>query len=427
MTVAEGATTVTFEVELTAVSGRTVTVPFSVAASSTATLGEDYTIAPSPLTFPAGTTIQSIAITLVDDNAPEYDETVTLELGMPTNAELGTPSTRTRTLTITDDDPWCGGSGTFQVCYPQLPSSERSLPTTLNTDTSSLCHSSQPMGWAGQGQPAACVVIGTNLYVSNTTRVAGSRPLVLFARESIVVAGTLDASSKKSGSRGAASPASTCNAPVLAPGVGGGGAGGSFMTLGGDGGMGNDGSPGGRSANTSTPPTVLRAGCDGQSGDGNTENVGYGGGAVYLVANGTLTIHGAINVSGSAGKGGEDGTGGNGGGSGGMIVLHAPAIDAVGGRLVANGGGGASGGGSNQDGVDGSDPDVAMPLVSASGGAAMARSGGRGFATGSPATAGEGDTAADTGGGGGGGGGGYIRSSAALTGAQVSAGRVDAP
>jgi len=430
MTVAESATTVMFEVRLSAVSGRTVTVPFSVDdAASTATAGTDYTISSSPLTFPAGTQTQQIAITIIQDAMPEYNETIKIDLGMPTNATLGTPSTRTRTLTISNDDAWCGGSGAFQVCYPQLPASARTLPGSIDTNSSTLCQSDQPTGWLAQGQSEACVVIGTNINVLATTTVTGSRPLVLFASENLTIAsgGVLDASSKKGGARGPASPSSACNAPIRDPGTGGGGAGGSFMSLGGDGGQGNGGSVGGRAGdNVATPPAALRGGCDGQAGGGNTEVVGRGGGVVYLIASGTLAIEGAINASGSAGEGGDDRSGGNGGGSGGMIVLHAPTITATG-TLIANGGGGAGGGSNNADGADGFDPSIATPTTSAAGGPGPGGPGGRGFATGSSATDGDGDGGANTGGGGGGGGGGYIKANLALPNAQVSAGRIDAP
>jgi hypothetical protein len=98
----ESTMTATFNVTLSAVSGRTVTVPFAKSGGN-ATDPADYSYGTaSPLVFPAGTTTLAITLTVVDDALDEDDETVQTSLGTPTNASLGSS---TRTLTITDNDP----------------------------------------------------------------------------------------------------------------------------------------------------------------------------------------------------------------------------------------------------------------------------------------------------------------------------------
>jgi hypothetical protein len=185
---------------------------------------------------------------------------------------------------------------------------------------------------------------------------------------------------------------------------------------------------GGMSIAPAAPSKILRGGCPGGKGGigtGTTRTLGGpGGGAIYLVARGTLTINGAIDASGAGGNGGSSTkAGGGGGGSGGMIVIHAGTI-ALGanGAVAANGGGGGGGGGVAAGGSDGDDPIGNFPLMVASGGqfAMMgAVRGGDGAAGATPAK--EGSDSAGGGGGGGGGGLGQIR---VLKGGTIPAGQV---
>jgi hypothetical protein len=98
----EGTASVTVTAQLSATSGQNVTVPFTVGGGSTASNPADYTISASPLTILAGNTSASLTITVVDDDIDEANETVIVNMGTPTNATLGAPSTHT--LTITDND-----------------------------------------------------------------------------------------------------------------------------------------------------------------------------------------------------------------------------------------------------------------------------------------------------------------------------------
>lgn len=94
--------TVTVTVTLDAASGREVAVPV-VAGAGTATAPGDFTYpAQLTLTFPAGTTTQTLDIAVKDDLVDEDNETVLLALGTLTNATAGTTSSHA--LTITDED-----------------------------------------------------------------------------------------------------------------------------------------------------------------------------------------------------------------------------------------------------------------------------------------------------------------------------------
>ena len=84
-------------------TSQSVSVPFSIAAGSTAIDPDDYTVATaSPLTIAAGNTSATITINPDDDVLDEADETVIVDMGTPVNASQGT--TVTHTLTINDDD-----------------------------------------------------------------------------------------------------------------------------------------------------------------------------------------------------------------------------------------------------------------------------------------------------------------------------------
>jgi hypothetical protein len=102
VTVTEGAgsVTATFNVDLAAPSGQTVTVQYAT-ANGTATAPADYTAASGALTFTAGVTTRSINVTVLADLLDEPNETFTVVLSNPANATIGTG---TGSGTINDDD-----------------------------------------------------------------------------------------------------------------------------------------------------------------------------------------------------------------------------------------------------------------------------------------------------------------------------------
>jgi hypothetical protein len=315
--------------------------------------------------------------------------------------------------------PDCLGTALVVECFTTAPNQTITLPTQIiDTDTSPLCT-------ATSSGPNACVIAGHTIHVPGgaTVTATGSRPLVIVAESSITIAGTLDVGSHRMGTIGAAADSSACGSGTAATfgGSGGGGAGGTFGGRGGAGGS-NDGGSGATSAGAGAAPTGLRGGCPGSDGAGTSGSAGHGGGVVYVLAKGSITVSGLIDASGEGGgSGGGGDAGGGGGGSGGMIGLDAPTITVTStGKIFANGGGGGEGGSNGAVGSPGGE--------SVNGGAAAGgtgASGGGGGGAGSQGTTLVGGNAANdadpsgAGGGGGGGGAGVIVKSGAATAAGL--------
>jgi len=102
LTVIEGNTTsARFVLSLSSPNSQPVTVQYTT-SDGTAISGSDYTgvITPLTATFAANSTIQTISITLLNDNLNESNETFTLNLSNPTNATF-TKSQATATITDT--------------------------------------------------------------------------------------------------------------------------------------------------------------------------------------------------------------------------------------------------------------------------------------------------------------------------------------
>ncbi len=95
-----GTTNAVFTVGLSKTAAGSVSVAYATAAS-TATATTDYTSRSGTLTFPAGTTSQTIAVPVVGDTLPEGNETFAVNLS---NATGGTLSRDHAVGTILDDD-----------------------------------------------------------------------------------------------------------------------------------------------------------------------------------------------------------------------------------------------------------------------------------------------------------------------------------
>ena len=137
--VAEGASgstaTLTYEVTLSAASGKQVTVAYADASTGTASSADDYTaLSSGTLTFAAGETSATIDVTITGDGVDEPDETIIVELSGPNNATLGTAS---GTGTITDDDD--APSVTLVLSPATI---DESGTTTATTVTATLDHAS---------------------------------------------------------------------------------------------------------------------------------------------------------------------------------------------------------------------------------------------------------------------------------------------
>ena len=106
----ESAGTVKVAVVRIGVPNQTIVVHYET-KDGTASAGEDYIAAVGDLTFAPGELVKDIAVTLVDDNQWEPDETFDIVLSFPEKqpddckgAQLGDPSVSTITI-INDDDP----------------------------------------------------------------------------------------------------------------------------------------------------------------------------------------------------------------------------------------------------------------------------------------------------------------------------------
>ena len=98
---AESVTSADIPVNLSQASTQTVTIDYSI--TGTATAGTDYTLANGTLTFTPGSTSEDITIaSIINDMMVEADETVIVTLSNATNANLGTNTSHT--YTITNDD-----------------------------------------------------------------------------------------------------------------------------------------------------------------------------------------------------------------------------------------------------------------------------------------------------------------------------------
>jgi hypothetical protein len=95
-----GTTNATFLVSLSAASGQTVTVSYAT-ADGTATAGSDYVATSGTLSFPAGTTVLPITVSVLGDTAAEPNETFFVNLTSPTNATIADGQ---GVGTIADDD-----------------------------------------------------------------------------------------------------------------------------------------------------------------------------------------------------------------------------------------------------------------------------------------------------------------------------------
>ncbi|MCV6638083.1 choice-of-anchor D domain-containing protein [Candidatus Albibeggiatoa sp. nov. NOAA] len=96
----ESSTSFDLAVQLSEASRHTISIPFSVGAASS--INDDYSISASPLTINAGDTEAQLSITIDNDVISESDEKLIINMGSLTNANKG--SKTQFTLTITDDD-----------------------------------------------------------------------------------------------------------------------------------------------------------------------------------------------------------------------------------------------------------------------------------------------------------------------------------
>lgn len=294
--------------------------------------------------------------------------------------------------------------------------------------------------WTLDGNSGELVMGGTHIPLAHTTlnnitifsvdhlevlapgilRVVGDDPVVIASWTDATISGTIDVSSDYN-DHGAGANSPSCPGSGNGPRTGGnqsngdgGSGGGGFNGDGGNGSDGNGGSgtgDGGNGGDGRGLPARIEGGCAGAPAQSGTSGyAGAGGGAIAIIAKGTLVVTGVITAGGDGGGGATGGgqEAGGGGGSGGMIKLEAQSLTVMTTATLAANGGQGGGGNNNNDaspGVDGLASATAADSDNKEGG------GGRGGIGGALADVGGHSATPDPsndGGGGGGGAAGYI-------------------
>src|SRR5207253_2386817 len=128
----ESVTSPTIAVSLSTVSGRTVSVPYSVTGGTATGGGVDYTLANGTLFIAAGSTSVNLPLTVVDDTLDEASETIVVTLSAPTNATLGTNTSHTYTILDNDTAP------TVTLSLSGSPMAEAAGQATVSADLSAV-------------------------------------------------------------------------------------------------------------------------------------------------------------------------------------------------------------------------------------------------------------------------------------------------
>ena len=164
----EGTTTngqAVLEVSFSEVSGKNVTVQYATQQSS-ATEGTDYTAKTGTLTFAPGVSAQFITVDLIADANDEQDESFTVVLSNPVNAEVSGQNA-TGTVVIKDDD----GAGVIEhtISIADVAVNEdagsMSFQATLNADATA------PVGvfWSASSETGNTAIEGADFIASRAS------------------------------------------------------------------------------------------------------------------------------------------------------------------------------------------------------------------------------------------------------------------
>ncbi len=356
-----------------------------------------------------------------DPNAPDADPSAAdADVTLP-DAAPGSP----------DANPACAGWGYDPIYFDECMLAEATGPLVLssggtyiyNTDSGTLTGvtptASNPANevlTALDPDVRVLIVDRLEIQAGATLSVVGAMPLVIVSWDDIAMQGTLNVNSTRVRPGPGSDPA-TCGSSTGTPGTfRGGGGGGALGGNGGDGG--NDGGANGAKGESIGTPSSIRGGCGGGVGGAGIGNGGKpgvggsGGGAVYLVAQTTISVGGVLHAGGAGGQGAQLSdvarAAGGGGGSGGYIGLEAPTVTVASSAVLAANGGGGGGG---TDFVTANDGRNGQPsgntAAEGGGGVGDGGDGGDGGILGS-LNGGNGETVGGRGNGGGGGGVGFI-------------------
>ncbi len=167
---AESDHTIQVKVTIDQTSSKVIAIKYRVVAggSNAATSDEDFSIIEGSLGFTAGDTLDSIAVTIKQDSFDEPDETITLELYEPSNANLFTSAAH-YVYTIQDDDP----TPVVSLSPPAARGAEadQNVHVTISLDAQSDMQVSAPFSLAG-----SAVIV-------NDYTVTASSPIVFAPRE----------------------------------------------------------------------------------------------------------------------------------------------------------------------------------------------------------------------------------------------------
>ena len=134
----DGDTTIaTIDVSLSAPSGKLVTVDWATADDTGTEADSDYEGGSGTLHFAPGETNKAVLINVIGDLTDETDETFTVMISSPQNADLGN---ETETVTIVDNDPLPAGAPIFDALDVQARegasgTSNLSFTVTRSDDT----------------------------------------------------------------------------------------------------------------------------------------------------------------------------------------------------------------------------------------------------------------------------------------------------
>ena len=151
---------VAFGLSLSSASGRVVTVPWTASIeSSDSASTNDLTAMSGTATITAGNTSATLTVSTQDDTVSEGDETFTVTLSAPTNADLGSPSRATGT--IRDDD----ASSSFSIAGASV--TEGDTGTSVMAFTVTLSPASGQRATVNHATVAGTATGGTD-YVHTT-------------------------------------------------------------------------------------------------------------------------------------------------------------------------------------------------------------------------------------------------------------------
>ncbi len=103
--------TIDLAIELSAVSGKDITIDFAITGGTATGTGVDYAFPTTSLTIPAGSQTDSLQLSVIDDFFEESNETFIVTLQNPVNTTIGTNASLTYTILDNDGISYKGPGG----------------------------------------------------------------------------------------------------------------------------------------------------------------------------------------------------------------------------------------------------------------------------------------------------------------------------